>query len=86
MSFLFKAKLSFEGFVEEAKTYKVPLKFYMYALNQVTMYMLIPVGSSGIMYMYFCEEPVAQDGLAKITEELQRLGFIEVESFELPLP
>ncbi len=86
MSFLFKAKLSYEGLVDEAKTYKVPLKFYTYALGLVTMYMLIPVGSSGIMYMYFCEENIAEEGLGKLTEELQRLGFIEVESFETPLP
>ena len=50
------------------------------------MYMLVPVGSSGIMYMYFCEENIAEEKLGKLTEELQRLGFIEVESFETPLP
>jgi hypothetical protein len=86
MSFLFKAKLSHEDFIAEAKTYKVPLKFYTYTLGLVTMYLLIPVGSSGIMYMYFCEETVQQEQLGKITEELQRLGFVEAESFEIPLP
>ena len=86
MSFLFKAKLSYEGLVNEAKTYTVPLKFYRCALGLVTMYMLVPVGSSGIMYMYFCEENIAEEKLGKLTEELQRLGFIEVESFETPLP
>ena len=86
MSFLFKAKLTYQDLVAEAKTYKVPLKFYTYDLGLVTMYMLIPIGSSGIMYMYFCEETVQQEGLDKLTEELQRLGFIEVESFEVPLP
>ena len=50
------------------------------------MYMLIPVGSSGIMYMYFCEENIPQEGLGKLTEDLQRLGFLEVEAFETPLP
>ncbi len=86
MSFLFKAKLTYEDFIEEAKTYKVPLKFYTYALNQANMYMLIPVGSSGIMYMYFCEKPVEQQDFGRLSEDLQRLGFIEAESFEVPLP
>lgn len=86
MSFLFKAKLSSEDLINEAKSYKVPLKFYTYTLGLVTMYMLIPVGSSGIMYMYFCEENIVEERLGKLTEELQRLGFVEVESFETPLP
>ena len=33
MSFLFKAKLSYEDLVNEAKNYKVPLKFYTYGLG-----------------------------------------------------
>jgi hypothetical protein len=86
MSFLFKAKLTYEDFVEEAKTYKVPLKFYTYTLDTVTMYMLIPVGSSGIMYMYFCEKKVPKDTFGEMAEEFERLGFIEAESFEVPLP
>lgn len=86
MSFLFKAKLSYEGLINEAKTYTVPLKFYKYARDLLTTYMLVPVGSSGIMYMYFCEENVTQQNLAKFLEELQRIGFIEVEAFETPLP
>jgi hypothetical protein len=86
MSFLFKAKLSYNGLVHEAKTYTVPLKFYKYAHDLLTLYMLVPVGSSGIMYMYFCEENVAQENLAKTIDDLQRIGFIEVEAFETPLP
>lgn len=86
MSFLFKAKLSYEGLIHEAKTYTVPLKFYRYARDLLTLYMLVPVGSSGIMYMYFCEETITQENIGKIIEELQRIGFIEVEAFETPLP
>ncbi len=86
MSFLFKAKLSYEDLVNEAKNYKVPLKFYTYGLGLVSAYMLIPVGSSGIMYMYFCEKNIPREDLGKLTEDLQRLGFLEVEAFETPLP
>lgn len=86
MSFLFKAKLAYEEFMDEAKKFKVPLKFYTLANGLVTMYICIPVGSSGIMYLYFCEETGEQEALAKITDELKRQGFIEAEAFELPLP
>lgn len=86
MSFLFKAKLSYEQFISEAQKFKIPLKFYTIGMDLVTMYMLVPVGSSGLMYLYFCEESGNEENLKKIMAELERLGFIEVESFELPLP
>jgi hypothetical protein len=86
MSFLFKAKISYEQFIEEAQKFKVPLKFYTLGLGLVTMYMLVPIGSSGLMYVYFCEETGDQEALGKIAEELKRIGFVEAESFELPLP
>ena len=86
MSFLFKAKLSYEYFINEAQRFKVPLKFYTIGLGLVTMYMLVPVGSSGIMYLYFCEENGDEEKLRKIINDLKRLEFIETESFELPLP
>lgn len=86
MSFLFKAKISYEQFTSEAQRFKIPLKFYTIGLGLVTMYMLVPIGSSGLMYLYFCEESGDQEKLDKVTGELKRLGFIETESFELPLP
>ena len=86
LSFLFKVKLPYEEFIAEAQKFKVPLKFYTITLDQVTMYMLVPIGSSGLMYMYFCEENCDQKKLDKTMSELQRLGFTKVESFELPLP
>lgn len=86
MSFLFKVKLPYEQFKDEALKFKVPLKFYTITLDQVTMYMLIPIGSSGLMYMYFCEETGGQEKLDNTVNELKRLGFTQVESFELPLP
>lgn len=86
MSFLFKVKLPYEQFKVEAQKFKVPLKFYTITLNQVTMYMLVPIGSSGLMYMYFCEEDGDQKELDEAINELKRLGFTQVESFELPLP
>ena len=86
LSFLFKAKISYEQFISEAQKFKIPLKFYTVGLGLVTMYMLVPIGSSGLMYLYFCEESGDQEKLEKIMEELKRLGFIEAESFELPLP
>ena len=86
MSFLFKVKLPYEQFRDEAQKFKVPLKFYTITLDQVTMYMLIPIGSSGLMYMYFCEENGDKEKLDNTLNELKRLGFTQVESFELPLP
>ena len=86
MSFLFKAKLSYDQFIVEAQKFKIPLKFYTIGTGQITMYMLIPVGSSGLMYLYFCEESGKAENLDKITEELKKQDFIEAESFELPLP
>ena len=86
MSFLFKVKLSYEQFVNEAQKFKIPLKFYMTGMGLITMYMLVPVGSSGTMYLYFCEESGNEETLKETITELKRLGFIEAESFELPLP
>lgn len=86
MSFLFKAKIPCEDFKLEAQKYKIPLKFFTVALDLVTMYMLIPVGSSGLMYMYFCEEYCDKEKLVDLVNELERLGFKQAESFELPLP
>lgn len=86
MSFLLKAKLAYEQFKVEALKYKVPLKFFTITLDQITMYMLIPIGSSGLMYMYFCEENGDQEKLEDTVNELKKLGFTQVESFEIPLP
>jgi len=86
LSFLFKVKLPYEQFKAEALKFKVPLKFYTITLDQVTMYMLIPIGSSGLMYMYFCEENGDEGKLDNTINELKKLGFTPVESFELPLP
>jgi len=86
LSFLFKVKLPYEQFKVEAQKFKVPLKFYTITLDQITMYMLIPIGSSGLMYMYFCEENGDRETLDKTLNELKRLGFTQVESLELPLP
>ena len=78
--------MSYQQFKDEAQKFKVPLKFYTINLDQVTMYMLIPIGSSGLMYMYFCEENGDKEKLDKTINELKRLVFTQVESFELPLP
>jgi len=86
MSFLFKVKLDYQQFINEAQKFKVPLKFFTVNLGLVTMYMLIPVGSSGLMYLYFCEETMDEEKVKITTTELEKLGFIQVESFELPLP
>ena len=55
-------------------------------MDQVTVYMLIPIGSSGLMYMYFCEENGDEEKLENNVNELEKMGFKHVESFELPLP
>ncbi len=86
MSFLFKVKLSYDQFVNEAEKFKIPLKFYTLSIGLITMYMLIPVGSSGLMYLYFSELKGDQVTLRKTVDEIKPLGFIETESFELPLP
>ncbi len=86
MSFLFKAKLAYDQFILEAQKFKIPLKFYTLGSSQITMYMLIPVGSSGLMYMYFCEENGKQENIEKVVEELKQQDFIEAESFEIPMP
>lgn len=86
MSFLLKVKLPYERFKDEALKYKIPLKFFTINLDQVTAYMLIPVGSSGLMYMYFCEENGDEEKLDEAVKVFKRLGFTHVESFELPLP
>ena len=86
MSFLFKVKFPFEQFKVEAQKSKVPLKLYTVTLDQVTAYILIPIGSSGLMDMYYYEEYGDQEKLDNIVSELERMGFKPVESLELPLP
>ena len=83
---MFKVKLPYEQFKVEALKYKVPLKFFTVILDQVTIYMLVPIGSSGLMYMYFCEENGDEEKLENNVNELEKMGFKHVESFELPLP
>lgn len=85
MSFLFKVKLPYEEFKIEAQQFKIPLKFFTINMNQITMYMLIPIGSSGLMYLYFCEKDEEnQETPSNTVNELKRLGFTQVESLELP--
>lgn len=86
MSSLLRVRLPYEQFKLEALKYKVPLKFFTITLDQATMYMVIPIGSSGLMYMYFCEESGDQEKLDNTINELKKLGFTQVESFEIPLP
>lgn len=86
MSFLIKAKLAYDQFLAEAKTFKLQMKYYTVSLDQVTMYMFIPVGSSGLMFMYYGEERGDEVTLNKIVDELKQLGFIRVESLDIPLP
>jgi|GEM_PF-1377795 len=86
MSFLFKVKLDYQQFINEAQKFNVPLKFFTVNLGLVAMYVLIPIGSSGLMYLYFCEETLDEEKAKATTAELKKLGFIQVESFEIPLP
>ncbi len=86
MSFLIKAKLAYDQFLAEAKTFKLQMKYYTVSLDQVTMYMFIPVGSSGLMFMYYGGERGDEVTLNKIVDELKQLGFIRVESLDIPLP
>ncbi len=86
MSFLFKVQLSYDQFIGEAQKFKIPLKFYTLGISLITMYLLVPVGSSGLMYVYFCETSGEKEALTKVVGELKQLDFIEAESLELPLP
>ncbi len=86
MSFLFKVRVDYEQFIEEANKFKLPLKFYTITLNHVTMYMMVPLGSSGLMYLLFCEQITDDQKLKDVIDELERNGFTYAESVEIPLP
>jgi hypothetical protein len=81
---MFKAKLSYENFLNRARTHVIPFKFYVKNAEKITMYMQHVLGSASIMFLYWCEVIGGEEALQKVEAELKREGFKSTLSFELP--
>lgn len=83
---MFRVKLSYGEFLNRARNYPVPFKFYMKDTEKITMFMQYIMGSSSIE-LIFWSEVVGDDGtLKKVEADLKREGFKYALSFELPRP
>ncbi len=83
---MFRVKLSFDKFLERAKKYRVPFKFYVREPEKITMFMQQPIGSASISFLIWSEIIGDDETLRKTAEELKREGFRQAASFEIPLP
>jgi hypothetical protein len=81
---MFKAKLSYNNFINRARTCVIPFKFYVKNADKISMYMQHVLGSASIMFLYWCEATGNGESLDKIEAELKREGFKSTLSFELP--
>jgi hypothetical protein len=83
---MFKAKLSYDNFLNRARNYQIPFKFYVRNPEKVSMFMQHVIGSASIMFFYWCEVIGNDESLKKVETELKREGFKPTLSFELPRP
>ena len=83
---MFKAKLSYDNFLNRARNYQIPFKFYVKNHEKISMFMQHVIGSASIMFLYWCEVVGNEEVLKKVESELKREGFKPALSFELPRP
>jgi len=83
---MFKAKLSYEVFMNRARNYQIPFKFFVKEAGKISMFMQHVIGSASIMFLYWCEVSGDEENLGRIESELRREGFKEALSFEVPRP
>lgn len=83
---MFKAKLSYERFLNEARNYNVPFKFFVKEANKITMYMHYVIGSATIPFLYWSEVSGDGETLKRVEEELRHEGFKYTLAFEVPTP
>ena len=81
---MFKAKLSYTNFINRAKKYQIPFKFYVKNDEKISMFMQHVIGSATIMFVYWCEVIGNNEELNNVENELRREGFKATLSFELP--
>lgn len=83
---IFRAKLSYEEFMNKARNYPVPFKFFVKEANKITLYMHYVVGNAAIVLLYWSEIVGDEETLKKVEDELNREGFKHALSFAQPTP
>lgn len=83
---MFRAKLSYEEFMNRARNYHVPFKFFVKDAEKITMFMQYLMGSASIQFLFWSEVVGDEETLKKVEAELEREGFKHALSFELPRP
>lgn len=81
---MFRAKLSYEEFINKARNYQVPFKFFVKDAEKITMFMQYLIGSASIMFLFWSEVVGDEETLKKVESELKRESFKCALSFELP--
>lgn len=83
---MFKAKLSYEEFMNKARNYHVPFKFFTKEAKKITIFMQYILGSASIMFLFWSEVVGDDETLKKVEDELRREGFKHALAFEQPTP
>lgn len=83
---MFKAKLNYDNFIDRARNYQIPFKFYVKGSEKISMFMQHVIGSATIMFLYWCEVVGDEKVRAKVETELKNEGFKQVLAFDLPRP
>ncbi len=81
---MFKAKLSYDNFLNRTRTCIIPFKFYVRNPEKIAMYMQHVLGAATIMFIYWSEVVGNDETLQKVEAELKREGFKSALSFEFP--
>lgn len=81
---MFKAKLSYEVFIDRARNYQIPFKFFVREAGKISMFMQHVIGSASIMFLYWSEAVGDDETLGRIENELRLEGFKQALSFEIP--
>lgn len=83
---MFRVKLSYEEFMNRARNYNVPFKFYTKDAEKIMMFMQYLMGSSSVQFVFWSEVVGDDEALKKVEADLKREGFKYALSFELPRP
>jgi len=83
---MFRAKLAYDEFMNKARNYHVPFKFFIKDANKVTIFMHYVIGNAAVILLFWSEVVGDDETLKTVEDELNREGFKHALAFELPTP
>ena len=78
--------MSYEEFMDRARNYPIPFKFFVKEANKITVYMQYVIGNAAVILLFWSEVIGDEENLEKVEYELTREGFKHALSFEQPQP